>query len=105
MTAEATYLINFLRSRKIFFLCLQCNGKNSFLFVNATKIYQLKAKDSEIKSYPLCLGYISKHFAVNNKKRTGLNGYKYNFSVDYNTAHICDIINIHKHLMKEHDIK
>ena len=28
--------------------------------VNATKIYQFKAKDSEIKYYILCLGNISK---------------------------------------------
>ena len=28
------------------------------LFVNATKIYEFKAKDSEIKDYGLCLGHI-----------------------------------------------
>ena len=33
------------------FLSLHYNGKNNFLFVNATKIYQFKAKDSEIKDY------------------------------------------------------
>ena len=27
-----------------------------FLFVNAVKMYQFKAKDSEIKPYLLCLG-------------------------------------------------
>ena len=31
-----------------------------FLFVNAVEIYQFKAKDSEIKQYPLCLGNTSK---------------------------------------------
>ena len=30
-------------------LSLRYNGRNSSLFVNATKIYQFKAKDSEIK--------------------------------------------------------
>ena len=34
------------------------NGSNNFLFVNAIKIYQFKAKDSEIKKYPMCLGNI-----------------------------------------------
>ena len=29
--------------------------EESFLFVNATKIYQFKAKESEIKPYILCL--------------------------------------------------
>ena len=52
---EANYYINFTQSGKRFVLCLHCNGSNSFLFVNATKIYQSKAKDSEIKNYLLCL--------------------------------------------------
>ena len=41
------------------------------LFVNAMKIYQLKAKNSEIKPYSLCLGNISKDFTANNMKKTG----------------------------------
>ena len=55
-TAQAKYPINFTQSRKRFVLKLHYNGSNSFLFVNATKIYQFKAKDSEIKDYALCLG-------------------------------------------------
>ena len=35
----------------------------------ATKIYQFKAKDSEIKPYPLGLVQISKRFTANNKKK------------------------------------
>ena len=47
-----------------------------FLFVNATKIYQFRAKDSEIKKCPLCLRNISGDFlAINIKKKTtGLYG-------------------------------
>ena len=41
-------------------------------FVNARKIYQLKAKDSEIKPYILCLGNILKDFTIDNMKKTGL---------------------------------
>ena len=55
------------------------------LFVNTTKLYQFKAKDSEIKEYPLILGNISNYFTTNNikkKKKKGLNGYVYEFSVD-----------------------
>ena len=55
LTAESQYSINFSRSNRKFFLSLDYNGSNSFLFVNATKIYQLKAKDSAIKKYILCL--------------------------------------------------
>ena len=40
-------------------LNLHYNVSNSFLFVNALKMYQFKAKDSEIKLYPLCLGNVS----------------------------------------------
>ena len=40
-----------------------------FLFVNATKVYQLKANDSEIKDYALCLGNVSKDFTTNNLKK------------------------------------
>ena len=42
------------------------NETNSFLFVNATKIYQSKARDSEIKDYALCLGNISKDITTDN---------------------------------------
>ena len=39
-------------------LSLHYNGSSSFLFVNATKIYQFKGKDCEINYYALCLGNI-----------------------------------------------
>ena len=48
LTAEAQYLINFSRSNGKLCLNLHYDGSNTFLFVNATKIYQFKAKDSEI---------------------------------------------------------
>ena len=54
-------------------------------FVNVAQIYQLKAKYSEIKYYILCLGNISKHFAINNmKKKTGLPGNSNFFSGNCN---------------------
>ena len=61
-TAEAKYSINFTQSGKRFLLGLHYNGSNSFLFDNATKVYQFKAKNSEIKDYALCLGNISTRF-------------------------------------------
>ena len=109
VTAEGQYSINFSRSNKRFCISLHYNGSNSFLFVNATKICQLKAKNSEIKKYALCLGNISKDFASINmkktKKKTGLNGYVYKFSIDYDIIDTSNIIDIHKYLMKKHDIK
>ena len=69
LTAEAIYSINFTQPRKRFILSLHYNGNNSFFFVSATKMYQFKVKDSEIKYYTLCLGNISKDFTINNMKK------------------------------------
>ena len=50
-------------------------------FVNGIKIFQLKAKDSELNPYPVCLAEISKGFLNDNLEQTGLNAYVYVFSV------------------------
>ena len=55
LTAEAQYSMNFSRSNRKFCLTLYYNGSNSFLFVNATKIYQFKAKDSKTKKNIPCV--------------------------------------------------
>ena len=49
------------------------------MYVNGVQIYQFKAKDSEIKPYPLCLGNISKDFTVDDLENTGLNSYEWFF--------------------------
>ena len=73
LTAEAINPINFTQPNKRFVLSLRYNGNNSFLFDNAIKIYQFKAKDCEIKDCALCLGNISKDFTIHiMKKKTGL---------------------------------
>ena len=38
-------------------------------------------------------------------KKTGLHGYVYGFSVDYDTIAVDDILDTHKYLMKKHHIK
>ena len=83
LTAEKMYSISFTVTRKKFCLSLHYNGANRYSFVNGTEIYKFKAKDSEIVATPLCLGNISKDWSVDNMKRTGFNGYVYDFSVDY----------------------
>ena len=80
------------------------NGANSYLFVNGTEIHKFKAKDSEIVASPLCLGNISKNFSVDNMKRTGLNGYVYDFSVDYVAIAVDDILDIRRYLMEKNGI-
>lgn len=68
--------------------------------VNGIKICQFEANDSELKPYSFCLVNISKDFAVDKTKKTGLNGYVYNFYVDYNINDVRDIVDIHKYLME-----
>ena len=53
---------------------------------------------------PLCLGNISKDFSVDNMKKTGLNGYVYDFSVDYDAIAVDNILGIHKYLMEKNGI-
>ena len=68
LTAEASHPINFTQLGKRFVLSLHYNGRNGFLLVNTKKVYQSKAKNSEIKYYALCLGHISKDCTINNMK-------------------------------------
>ena len=63
-------------------------------------MYQLKAKDSDIKPYPLCLCNILKDFTFNSTKKTWLNGYVHVFSFDHFIIDTMDTSDIHKYLMK-----
>ena len=77
------------------------NGANSYLFVvNGIEIYKFKAKYSETVATPLCLGNISKDWSVDYMKKTGLNDYVYDFSVDYDAIAVDDTLEIGKYLMK-----
>ena len=60
-----------------------------------------KVKNSEIKPYQFWLGNTSKDFTANNIRKSGLNGYVYHFSVDYNIIDPSNIASIHKCLMKK----
>ena len=94
LTAEKMYSINFTVTNKIFCLSLHYNGGNSYLFVNGTEVCKFKAKDSAIVASPLCLGNISKDWSTDNMKKTGLNGYVYDFSADYNAVTLDNIKDI-----------
>ena len=90
------------RNKRLFFnlLSLHYSGSRRFLFVNAAKIYQFKAKDSEIKEYVLCLGNISKCFTFDNMSKTGLKGTVNFLWVAFNPIDSNSILDIHKYLMK-----
>ena len=101
LTAEKRYSINFTVTKEKLCLSFHYNGVNSYLFVNGIEIYRFKANDSEIVANPLCLGNISKDWSTDNMKKTGFNGYVYDFSVDYDATDVDDIKDIHKRLMKK----
>ena len=104
LTAQKMYSINFTVKKKTFCLSLHYNGANRHLFVNGTKIYKFKAKDSNIATTPLCLGNISKDWSVDNMKKSGFNGYVYDFSVDCDTIAVDNVKDILKYLMKKNNI-
>ena len=85
-------------------MSLHYNKENSYLFVNGTKIIKFKSKDPEILPYPLCLGNISRDWSLDNMKKKRLNGYVYDFSVDYDAIVVDDILDIHKYLMKKNNM-
>ena len=72
-------------TRKKLCLSLHYNGGSSYLFVNGEEIIKFKAKDSDTKI-------------------TALNGYIYDFSVDYDAIGVADILDIHKYLIKKNEI-
>ena len=87
LTAEAKYRITFIQSNRRY-------GGDSFLFVDATRRYQFKAKGSEIKKYPLCLDNASKGFT-----KTELKGSVNFFSFDYRSINTNENSDIRKYLI------
>ena len=96
--------MNFTENNNKICLSLHYNGTNSYLFVNGTEIVKFKAEDPEIVATPLCLGNISKDFSIDIMKKTRLNGYVQDLSVDQDAITVIDILDIHKYLMKKNKI-
>ena len=100
-SAEKMYSISFIERNKIF--CLS----QFFVFsclLNGKEIHKFKAKDTEIAVTPLYLGNVLKDWSVDNIKKTGLNGYVYDFSVDYNAVLVEAIQGVRRYLIVKHNI-
>ena len=69
LKVEAKYPVKVIQPEKKSELNLYYIGSNSFLFVNATKVYLFKAKSSEIKDYALSLSNILKYFLIDDMKK------------------------------------
>ena len=50
-----------------------------------------------------CVQETSKNWLVYNMKKTGLRGYVYDFSVNYDAIAVSDILSIHKYLIKKNE--
>ena len=102
--AEKFYSQNFASVNNKFVLGLHYNGDNSYLFVNGKQELKFKAKDDQIVKEILCLGNISDDWTSANAQNTGLWGDIYDFVVEYRVTNIGDIYNVHRYLMKKHNI-
>ena len=80
------------------------DGANSYLYVNGKEIQKFTAKHSIIVPNNSCSEKISKDWSKDNIRKTGFNGYIYDFSTDYNVIATSDIIEIHKYLIKNNGI-
>ena len=96
------YSTNFTLYGKKVCLSLHYNGDNSYLFVNGRQIVKFKAKYSKIVPYPLRSRNVSKDFSIANA--TGLQGYVYDFSVDYKAIANDKLHDIHRYLIKKNNI-
>ena len=92
------YSINFTKENTKFCLSLHYNG------ADVSEIIKFKAKDSEITPYEMCLANILKDCSVYNMKKIALKGCAYDFSVDYDSIVVSDILDIHKYLIKNNEL-
>ena len=91
--AKKLYSINFTKTNSKLCLSLHYNGANSYLLM-VQKFINLKQK---------ILRLWQLHY-VDYMKKTELNGYVYDFSVDYDAIAVDDILDIHKYLMEKNGI-
>ena len=75
ITPEVKYCINFAKARRRLVLVCIMMEAIVCLFVDNVKMQQFKAKDLQIKPYPVCLGNVLKNFTIKNMRKTWLNGY------------------------------
>ena len=104
--SEKKFSTNFSKGKAKFWLSLHYNDDDSYLFVNRTKIYKLKADNKNFNfSTQFCLGSISKKIDVVESTKVYLKGNLYNYSVDGNAINNFDILIMHMHLMVKNNIK
>ena len=72
--------------------------------IKGAEIFKFKAKDSEIKAAPLCLGNVQYDFSVDNMKKTGNDMPTiFQWIMTQLNTDVDDNLDIHKCLMKRHN--
>ena len=98
--------INFSKANTIFCFSLPYNVYSSYSFVNRKEIFTFKANNKNV-NFPtqFCLGSISNGFSAAESREVSGDRNVYSFSVDYNSIDKFDILNIHKCLLTNNNIK
>ena len=75
-------------------------------FVNGKETFKLKANNKNV-NFPthFCFGSKWNGFSATEPRKASLNGNLYDFSVDYYSIDKSNILNIHKYLMTNSNIK
>ena len=68
------------------------NEVNSFIIFNSVEIYKVKAENFERDTVPLCLDNVWEDFSSYNTKKIGVYRYDYDFSVDYYSIDVDDVM-------------
>ena len=97
--------VNGSQVNKKFILSVHYNGDNSYLFINGVKLFQFKALNSLNLSNPLIVGNTSTNFLhQTDYKKASLHGETHDFFVSYQSTDTKNIYDIHRYLMKNHNI-
>ena len=75
-----------------------------FYLLMVQKLTNLKQKILKLFQLHYVLETFQKDWSGDNMKKTGLNGYVYDLSIDYDAIAVDDIVDIYKYLMKKNNI-
>ena len=98
------FSINFTKENTKFSLSLHYHSDQSYFYVKTTETYEFEVHDN-VLLYGFCLGNVPKVFTKDEMSGLPLNCTVYNFPVDHSPTEKEDILNIHKYLVKQNEIK
>ena len=89
-----------------FCLSLHCNTGISYLFVNGKEIFKFKGHNKSANSpTQFCFRSIFNGSSATESREVSLNGNVHDFSVNYNSINKSKILNIHRYLTNNNNMK